>query len=143
LADQTNGFAASGLANELLGLDPTAQDKDQALEVLLGLLAHETDKSAVARLLGGVVQLASTAEDKRQAREALLGLLARETDRSAAATLVGGMTLLDPTARDLSTWQTWADLPTAELLAAVRRNSAPADWLATLPSLASLSGSLR
>lgn len=78
-------------------------------------------------------------EDKRQARDALLGLLARETDSEVAAKLAGGLARLDPTVHDL-TWRAWAVRPTAELLAAVRQNSAPNSWLAALPSLTSLSG---
>ena len=82
-----------------------------------------------------------TAEDKRQARDALLGLLARETDSWVAAGLAGALAQLDPTVHDLRTWRAWAVRPTAELLAAVRRNSALTNWLAVLPSLTSLSGS--
>jgi hypothetical protein len=45
---------------------------------------------------------------------------------------------LDPTVRDLSTWRARVVLPTAELPAAVRRNSALEEWLAFLPSLSPL-----
>ena len=122
-------------------LDPTAEDKRQARDALLGLLAGETDGGVAERLAGGVAQLDPTAEDKRQARDALLGLLAGETDSEVAEQLVGGVAQLDPTVHDLRTWRAWAVRPTAELLAAVRRNSALTDWLAALPSLTSLSGS--
>ena len=88
-----------------------------------------------------LAQLDPTAEDKRQAREALLGLLARETDSGVAERLAGALAQLDPTVHDLRTWRAWAVRPTAELLAAVRRNSALTNWLAALPSLTSLSGS--
>ena len=88
-----------------------------------------------------MVQLDPTAEDKRQAREALLGLLAGQTDGYVAEELADGVVQLDPTVRDLSTWRAWAVPPTVELLAAVRRNSALAVWLAALPSLTSLSSS--
>ena len=79
---------------------PTAEDKRQAREALLGLLASETDSWVAEQLAGGVVQLAPTAEDKRQAREALLGLLARETDSLVAERLVDGVAQLAPTAED-------------------------------------------
>jgi hypothetical protein len=46
---------------------------------------------------------------------------------------------LDPTVHDLRTWRAWTAAPTAELLAAVRRNSALAGWVALLPSLSPLS----
>ena len=73
----------------------------------------------------------------------LLGLLARQTDpyAYAAEQLAGVVAQLDPTVHDLRTWRAWAVRPTAELLAAVRRNSALTSWLAALPSLTSLSGS--
>ena len=71
---------AATLAGGVAQLDPTAEDKRQAREALLGLLAGETNSDVAERLAGAVAQLDPTAEDKRQAREALLGLLARETD---------------------------------------------------------------
>ena len=71
----------------------------------------------------------------------LLGLLAAETTRFVAEPLAGGLAQLDPTAEDLRTWRALAVRPTAELLAATRRNSALTSWLAALPSLTSLSGS--
>ena len=88
-----------------------------------------------------MVQLAPTAEDQRQAREALLGLLAGQTDGYLAEKLVAEVIQLDPTVPDLSTWRAWAVPPSVKLLAAVRRNSALAAWLAALPSLTSLSSS--
>ena len=88
------------LAGGVVQLDPTAEDKRQAREALLGLLAGQTDGSVAAKLADGVVQLDPTAEDKRQAREALLGLLAGQTDGSAAEELVDGVVQLDPTAED-------------------------------------------
>ena len=141
LAGETDGEAAARLAGAVAQLDPAAEDKRQAREALLGLLARATDGEAAARLAGAVAQLDPAAEDKRQAREALLGLLARATDGQVAARLAGGVAQLDPTVHDLRTWRAWADRPTAELLTAVRRNSALNDWLAALPSLTSLSGS--
>ena len=141
LARETRSDGAERLADGLARLDPTAEDRRQARDALLALLARETYDSTVERLAGGLAQLATTAEDKRQARDALLGLLARETDSKVAAKLAGGLAQLDPTVHDLRTWRAWAVRPTAELLAAVRRNSALTGWLAALPSLTSLSGS--
>ena len=56
-------------------------------------------------------------------------------DSETAEDLIQSVTALDPTVRDLSTWRAWTVQPTAELLAAVRRNSPLSDWLAALPSL--------
>ncbi len=132
---------AEQLAGGLARLDPTAEDKRQARDVLLALLAHASGSWVAEQLAGGLARLDPTAEDKRQARDVLLGLLARETDSRVAERLAGGLAQLDPTVHDLRTWRAWAVRPTAEVLAAVRRNSALTNWLAALPSLTSLSGS--
>ena len=166
LADETDIHNAEQLAGGLAQLDPTAEDKGQARDALLALaretdslrvkglfgvrlvsyelnalLRQSTDSHEAEGLAGALAQLAMTAEDKRQARKALVGLLARETDSQEAEWLVGGLAQLDPTVYDLRTWPAWSAQPTAELLAAVRRNSALTNWLAALPSLTSLSGS--
>ena len=121
-------------------LDPMAETRRQARGALPGLLARETS-SGRAVLAGALCPLDPTAEDKRQARGALLGLLAPETSSRRAADLADKLVQLDLTVHDLRTWRAWAVRPTAELLAAVRRNSALTNWLAVLPSLTSLSGS--
>ena len=74
---------------------PTAEDKRQARDALLGLLARETDSRVAAGLAGGVAQLDPTAEDKRQARDALLGLLACRDRQLGAAELAGAVAALD------------------------------------------------
>jgi hypothetical protein len=131
---------AASLAGALGPLDPTAEDKRQARDTLLGRLARETTSYRAAELADVLGELDPTAEDKRQARDTLLGRLARETTSGMAAALARELVLLDPTVHDLRTWRAWAVRPTAELLAAVRRNSALTSWLAVLPSLTSLSG---
>jgi hypothetical protein len=76
--------------------------------------------------------LDGTSNEKRQAREALVRLLAGETDRQVAEKLVNEMAALEPTLRELASRSTWASAPTVTLVAAVRQNTAPADWLAAL-----------
>jgi hypothetical protein len=78
----SSGFGeAVDLAGRLIVLDPTEEDKRQARETLLGLLASQTELAWVtADLAGKVVQLPSAAEDKRPVREELLRLVATETD---------------------------------------------------------------
>ena len=137
---ETDSERAAWLADALGPLDPTAEDKRQARGALLELLAHQTNSGRAAWLADALGPLDPTAEDKRQARGALLERLTRETDSERAAKLADGLGPLDPTVHDLRTWRAWAVRPTAELLAAVRRNSALTDWLAVLPSLTSLSG---
>jgi hypothetical protein len=132
---------ARQLVDRVVQLATTAEDKRQAREALLGLLTG--DNEVAAELVGGVVQLTTTAEGKRQAREALLGLLARGTNSYMAQQLAEHLAQLDPTVQDLRTWCARAVGPTAELLAAVRRNSALTSWLAALPSLTSLPDSTR
>ena len=91
---------AALLARALARLDPAAEDKRQAREVLLGLLARQANPSAAARLAGALDWLDPAAEDKRQAREVLLGLLAHETNGWAAARLADVLARLDPAAED-------------------------------------------
>ena len=132
-------LAKSGRFWDLGGAAHWGTSNRQARDALLGRLAPETDSWTAARLAGALGPLATTAEDRRQARDTLLGLLARQTDSMEAAKLAGALGPLDPTVHDLRTWRAWAVQPTAELLAAVCRNSALTSWLAALPSLTSLS----
>ncbi len=132
LARATDGWVAKRLADGVVQLAPTAEDKHQARQGLLALLTRATDGGTAVQLVGGVVQLDPTAEEKQQAREALLAFLASEIETYWAEHLVGNLVRLDPTTRDLSTWHARATPPTAELLAATRRNSALPDWLAAL-----------
>ena len=141
LARETDSGMTAVLAGALGRLDPTAEDTCQARGALLGRLAHETDSRMATELADVLGRLATTAEDRRQARGALLGRLAHETTSWTATELADALGPLDPTVHDLRTWRAWAGRPTAELLAAVRRNSALTNWLASLPSLTSLSGS--
>jgi tetratricopeptide (TPR) repeat protein len=73
---QADRRVAAELAGTVLQLDPTAEDKRQARDALLGLLAVQADSHMAAELAGTVLQLDPTAEDKRQVRRALLSLLA-------------------------------------------------------------------
>ena len=61
------------LAPGVVQLALTAEDKRQAREALLGLLARQTGGWEAGALANAVAQLDPTAKDKRQAREALLG----------------------------------------------------------------------
>ena len=135
LAGETDSGGAAVLVGGLAQLDPTAEDRRQARDALLARLIGKTNGYAAERLVGGLAQLDPTAEDKRQARDALLARLAGKTNSGEAEQLVGGLAQLDPTVHDLRTWRAWAVRPTAELLAAVRQNSALTSWLAALPSL--------
>ena len=94
------GMAPDDLVGEVVQLASTAEDKGQAREALLGLLAGQTEGPTAAALAGGLAQLASTAEDKRQAREALLGLLTGQTDRQVAVALAGRVAQLASTAEE-------------------------------------------
>ena len=142
LAADTNGYRGRQLVARLAQLDPTAEDKRQAREALLGLLAGQTNGGRPHELAARLAQLDPTAEDKRQAREALLWLLAGKTEQRGGRTAGGQAGPARPDSpRSQRTWRARAVRPTAELLSAVRRNSALTSWLAALPSLASLSGS--
>ena len=67
----------AGRPQELAGwvsrLDPTAEDRRQARDALLRLVANHKDGLLAAELLNKLLQLATTVEDKRQTRDALLG----------------------------------------------------------------------
>ena len=125
----------------LVQLSSTAEDRRQAREALLALLASRTDPRLAERVVAGVVQLAPTAEDRRQARESVLALLASQPDSWTADHLVTALAELGPTLRDLTALHTRGFRVPVGLLAAVRRNSALADWLVALPSLTSPSSS--
>ena len=132
LGRETDSLAASRLATALVRLNPVAEDLRQAREALVGLLGRETDSQAASRLATALVRLNPVAEDLRQAREALVGLLARETRWNEERSPVNALALLKPTVHDL---RPLATTPTANLLAAARRNSKITAWLAELPSL--------
>jgi hypothetical protein len=149
LLDLLRGEAADAAAEVMAGLnrlDATPDDMSQARGVALEALLEQLSagrRGTVGRggqLYGTVakpvmLQLASAPADKRQALDALLGLLARETDSHVPKELIDGIAQLDPEVHDLSPWRTWAAPPSAELLAAARRNSSLDEWLTMLPSL--------
>jgi Domain of unknown function (DUF4062)/NACHT domain len=134
-AAQAGASATAGLVAAVIQLAPAADDMRQVRGTLLDLLAGQADGWTASELVTGVVQLGPTAGDKGQARDALLALLARQDSAPLAARLVDDLAQLDPTAADVSGWRAWAAPPTAELLAAVRRNCDVAAWLAILPRL--------
>jgi hypothetical protein len=140
LLRQVTARDASDLADGVARLDPSAEERRQTREVLFRLLGagHSDPYWDLYLPLRRVGNLGPTAEDTRQARELLLRHLHHETDQALASALVRWITQLEPTARDLSSWHSWTAAPTAELLAAVRRNSELADWLESLPSIAPL-----
>ena len=140
-----HGEMAAKLISGMIQLAVTEEDRRQARERLLRLLAHLRDSQTARRLVEWLVdemiQLDPTDEDKRQARKALLRLLANPTYASLGRILMGTVVELAPEVSDLNAWRDWSIPPTAELLAAVRQNSAPAIWLKALPRLTALSAS--
>ena len=69
MAPKTDGSLAEALVAGVVQLAQASEDKREALEVVLGLLARETDGSLARALVAGVVQLAQASEDKREALE--------------------------------------------------------------------------
>ena len=63
LVDEQNDELVSKLVDVVVELAPTAEDKRQAREALLGLLARETDEWLTAELVSGVIQLDPTVHD--------------------------------------------------------------------------------
>ena len=98
------------LMSEVVRLAVTDEDKRQAREVLLGLLARGADDWIACQLADGLVRLDPTDDDKRQALDELLNSLAHQTryyqadqdddynDDWQPGELVAGIVRLDPTA---------------------------------------------
>ena len=89
---------ATLLADTLARLDPTPEDKRQAVGTLLRQLTGDAANRGVPQLTSTLIRLDPTPDDRRQARDALLALLAE--DRGAAFTLARVLAWLDPTPDD-------------------------------------------
>jgi hypothetical protein len=81
-------------------LDPTPEEKHQAISTQLGLLAGEDTWTAGSSVTDELVQLAQTPEEKRQVRRAVLELLTRDIGGLVAERLTGALARLDPTPDD-------------------------------------------
>ena len=88
------------LTAALAHLDPAAEEKRQARELLLGLAADPINNVAAEELAAALAPLDPTTEHKRLAREVLLGRLAVASEQFEAARLVAGLTQLDASAGD-------------------------------------------
>jgi lysophospholipid acyltransferase (LPLAT)-like uncharacterized protein len=138
-AGQIGAYESAELVGAVASLAATAKDKRRSREALLCLLAGQTDCWAASEIITGVIRLGPTPQDKRYARSALLGMLAAQPSEALSGRLIDELAQLDPKANDLKDWTAWKVLPTAELLAAVRRNSKLAAWLSVLPALGPVS----
>jgi hypothetical protein len=138
-AGQIGAYESAGLVGAVASLAATGSDKRRSRDALLGLLAGQTDGWVASEIITGVIRLGPTPRDKRYARCALLRLLAAQPSEALSAQLVDELAMLDPKASDLRGWAAWKVPPSAELLAAVRRNSKLAAWLAALPGLGPVS----
>jgi Domain of unknown function (DUF4062)/NACHT domain len=138
-AGQIGAYESAGLIGAVASLAATGTDRRRSRDALLGLLAGETDGWVASEIITGVIRLGPTAQDTRYARCVLLGLLAGRPGEGLSAQLVDQLAQLEPKASDLRGWTAWKVAPTTELLAAVRRNSKLAAWLAVLPALAPVS----
>jgi hypothetical protein len=124
------------LVRAVVQLAVTAESQRRVRKVVLGTLAGAPGWSAV-ELVDGLIQLRPERKDKAQARRAILAELTSTAGWPLAARLVDALSRLDPGVADLASWRTWEAPPSAELLAAARRNTRLAEWLAALPSLPS------
>jgi NACHT domain/Trypsin-like peptidase domain len=127
------------LVDKTVRLSRKARTQRWTHYTLHGMLSPVTDVDVIRRLTSAVAGLDPTPEEQCKIRESLLDFLAVETDNEQATQLIDSLAEVSPTIRDLRSWPTWAAAPTSELLAAARRRSALADWLAALPALAPLS----
>jgi hypothetical protein len=113
--DRGGGYVVKHVVKGVVELATTADDKRQAREALLALLAHQTTMQTTAELAHGVAELATTTEDKRHAREALLALIAGQTSGLVVPELIAGLAQLTPGADDKRrTREAVADLLTYE-----------------------------
>ena len=98
--DDPHNNVYSHLVDEVVWLASTAQDRGQARQALLRLLADEVGDPYRAHLLArGLARLAPTANQRCRARETLLQLLDREADCFRAALLADDLAQLAVTAR--------------------------------------------
>lgn len=125
-------YIARGLAELATSVEAASKTR----KALLALLPAQTHMWTSRELAAAVLKLRPGEREKGQVRTALLAQLTHETDASAAQRLFRSLTQAGCTVRDLKDTQSWAAPPTTDLLAEVRRNSALADWLAFLSSLA-------
>jgi tetratricopeptide (TPR) repeat protein len=140
LGSSTHGDTAIHLADAVTKLQPTAGERSRACEALLILLTSTTDGITAMRLARSAAGMQPTAAVRTRTRKALLTLLAATTDAENAYELADGLARQRPEASELGNWHTWVISPPAGLLAAMRQESALADWLAILPDLRSLPG---
>jgi hypothetical protein len=138
LTDRIEPRAAEVLLRNIAKLTQSVDDKRHVREVLLGLLCTSVDGSLASKFADRLAQFDPTIEDMIQARQALLRLLTKEVHPQAAESLTRSLGQFNPTIRDVSSWRGWTIEPSAELLAAVRRNSSLAEWLTAVPSMTSV-----
>ena len=88
------------LVTGLVQLDPTAEERQKIIELLLGRLDRQTDPEGIRELVSGLTELGLTTEERRQVREVLLRMLATRTDSPLASGLAEALAWVDPTAED-------------------------------------------
>jgi hypothetical protein len=138
LASQSNVRKTRIMVDAIAAMDATPQDRAQVQEALRDALDHENSARQASSLAEAVAAINPAAHERDRTRHVLLRLLERERDSIEARWLTNALAKLSPAAGELAGWQAWRVQPDSNLLAAVRRNSAVPDWLATLPTLAGL-----
>jgi hypothetical protein len=88
------------LANAVTQLAMTVDERARAREVLLGLLASQTDPAKAQGAADAVARLDPTPEQRAQAKEAVLGLLAGQANPGTTLVLAEAVAQLDPTAEE-------------------------------------------
>jgi Fe-S-cluster formation regulator IscX/YfhJ len=100
LASGINDWKLRTLLSTLVQLDPTPEDKSQALGILLNFLSHERGGAVAVPAMSWIMRLDPTARDERSAWNALRRVLAHEDKRPAISELVNGVIRFAPTAQD-------------------------------------------
>jgi len=122
--------------------DKGSEPQRQVRDAFLKALAAQTDGITAVCLANDLTYLHPAAADKRQALDRLhdlpAGISGEKTLQWTISNLPDRITRLDPVTRDVETWYAEGIDVNPAVLAAVRRNSKPEDWLALLRRLESL-----
>ena len=100
LAEEVSGWTAARLSIGLAKLRPALQEKHDAVEILVRLIARQPYTDAISELVKAIVRLDPVEEHKRHARQILIELLECQEDGIPAQALADELTMLNPTQED-------------------------------------------
>ena len=119
----------------LTELSATADERANTRRALIGALASGTGSWAVQVIMDSLFRLGMTDSEQVELKAILIRMFAQMPYRLEAESLAREIIRLNPTLDDLRGSADWPCKPTDGLLAAVRRNTPLAAWLAALPEI--------